>query len=159
MKKKNVSEVLQSLVPLAVETIADYMEKKETSSNDDNYNLDAIDGVIDESAYKKTPVAKPLLNNDKMIMEEEVNDLADVVKLSCGMIKYLPVDKINEMMDERGLSGEEKVVEAFGNGFVEGFTLANNIHMCRINAAYGILTDKKSLMIDAANWIDMNNNK
>lgn len=116
MEKKNVAEVLKELIPVAVDTIAGYMDKKKDKEiiKTDMTPID-VDDVFPD-------------NEDSL---QEVQDCREeyykgVRDLAVGLVKYKPINKINENMDERGLTPTQKIAEAYGNGVFDGFTLAND---------------------------------
>jgi len=124
MEKKNVTEVIKELIPVAVDIISDKLSKEDNNDN-------ATVGLVIDN------------NGDVHNIEsKELNDTVnDVHELAVGLIKYKPINKITESMNERGLSDEEKVRESYANGFCDGFMLANFAQQHHIDHTYEKLSD------------------
>jgi hypothetical protein len=124
MEKKNVADVIKEIIPVAVDIISDKLSKEDNNDN-------ATVGLVIDN------------NGDVHNIEsKELNDTVnDVHELAVGLIKYKPINKITESMNERGLSDEEKVRESYSNGFCDGFMLANFAQQHHIDHTYEKLSD------------------
>ena len=133
MEKKNVADVIKEIIPVAVDIISDKINK-----GDNN-------GVKMECKFEKTedkPIGFVTDDNGVLTIDAEYDDVVnDVHELAVGLIKYKPINKITESMNERGLSDEEKVRESYSNGFCDGFMLANFAQQHHIDHTYEKLSD------------------
>ena len=93
---------------------------------------DKLSSKEDEIDYNTTMVIN-YDGDDHYVEDKDVNCIVnDIHKLAVGLIKYRPINKIVDSMNERGLTDEEKVKESYSNGFCDGFMLAgaaNNKHL------------------------------
>lgn len=145
MAKKNVTEVLKELIPVAVDTIAGYIDNKdsENSVNEENdQNYDIVEAS--ESSLKEK------FGND------EIEYIKDVHELAVGMIKYKPINMINDHMNERGLTDVQKIEEAYKNGFHDGFMLADGVHQSHMEFTFDRMTDRKEIIKTAKCFIGEN---
>jgi len=133
MEKKNVADVIKEIIPVAVDIISDKINK-----GDNN-------GVKMECKFEKTedkPIGFVTDDNGVLTIDAEYDDVVnDVHELAVGLIKYKPINKIAECMNKRGLSDEEKIEESYGNGFVDGFMLANCVQQHHIDFVHEQLSD------------------
>ena len=147
--KKNVTDVLKELIPMAVDTIADYIDNKDSENstieeNDQNYE------VVESSPNYVESSLKEKFGND------EIEYIKDVHELAVGMIKYKPINMINDHMNERGLNEVEKIEEAYKNGFHDGFMLADGVHQSHMEFVFDRMTDRKEIIKTAKCFIGEN---
>lgn len=138
MEKKNVKEVIKELIPVAVDIISDKLSSKE-----------------DEIYYNTPMVIDTDKDGDVYYVEDkdEICIVNDIHKLAVGLIKYRPINKIVDSMNERGLTDEEKLKESYSNGFCDGFMLANAAHMHDLNSTYDKLSDPNNTIATAKSII------
>ena len=136
MEKKNVKEVIKELIPVAVDIISDKLSKE-----DDNDN-DTVSMVIDKDGDVYDIESKDI---DRALVN-------DVNKLAVGLIKYKPINKIVDSMNERELTDEQKVKESYCNGFCDGFMLASDAHNKHLAFTYDELSNPSNT-IETAKYI------
>ena len=139
MEKKNVKEVIKELIPVAVDIISDKLSSKE----DDN-DIDTVSMVIDKNGEVNDIESKDI---DRALVN-------DVHELAVGLIKYKPINKIVDSMNERGLTDEEKVKESYSNGFCDGFMLACDANNKHLDFSYGKLSDPRITIETAKSIIE-----
>ena len=137
---KNV--LLKRVIPLAVDGITDYIENRKEEKDPD------------------ITIQAPIELPEAQIVKADNGD--EHLKLAVGMIRYVPVDEINKVMDERNLTPEQKIAESYCNGFKQGFIIAdtanqikNEMLLDRIGSAMNL--DKTT--VEIANDLIENINK
>lgn len=133
MEKKKVVDVIKEILPAAVDIISDKLSKEDNSGVKMECNFEKVDD-------------KQLVNlvddNGSLITENEFEAaVSGAHNLAVGLIKYKPINKIVEHMNERGLSDIEKVEESYANGFVDGFMMSNCAQQYHIDHAYAKLSN------------------
>lgn len=136
MEKKNVKEVIKELIPVAVDIISDKLSSKE-----------------DEIDYNTLMVIDKDGDDHYVEDKDEICIVNDIHKLAVGLIKYRPINKIVDSMNERGLTDEEKVKESYSNGFCDGFMLANAAHIHDLNSTCDKLSDPNNTIATAKSII------
>lgn len=134
MEKKNVKEVIKELIPVAVDIISDKLSKED--------NNDTVSMVIDKDGDVYDIESKDI---DRALVN-------DVNKLAVGLIKYKPINKIVDSMNERELTDEQKVKESYCNGFCDGFMLASDAHNKHLAFTYDELSNPSNT-IETAKYI------
>ena len=139
MEKKNVKEVIKELIPVAVDIISDKLSSKE----------DAID-------YNPLMVIDTDKDGDVYYVEDkdEICIVNDIHKLAVGLIKYRPINKIVDSMNERELTDEQKVKESYCNGFCDGFMLASDAHNKHLAFTYDELSNPSNTIETAKSIIE-----
>lgn len=136
MEKKNVKEVIKELIPVAVDIISDKLSKE------GNNDIDKVSMVIDKNEevhdIERKDIDRALVN--------------DVHELAVGLIKYKPINKIVDSMNERELTDEQKVKESYCNGFCDGFMLASDAHNKHLAFTYDELSNPSNT-IETAKYI------
>ena len=136
MEKKNVTEVIKELIPVAVDIISDKLSKE------GNNDIDKVSMVIDKNGEVHDIESKDI---DRALVN-------DVHELAVGMIKYKPINKIVDSMNERELTDEQKVKESYCNGFCDGFMLASDAHNKHLAFTYDELSNPSNT-IETAKYI------
>ena len=137
MEKKNVKEVIKELIPVAVDIISDKLSSKE---DEIDYNTPMVIDKDGDVHYVE----------DK----DEICIVNDIHKSAVGLIKYRPINKIVDSMNERGLTDEEKVKESYSNGFCDGFMLACDANNKHLDFSYGKLSDPRITIETAKSIIE-----
>ena len=135
MEKKKVADVIKEILPVAVDIISDKLSKDDTNGVKMECNFEKVDD--DKQLVKLANDENGVLSIDAEY-DAVVNNVHD---LAVGLIKYKPINKIVEHMNERGLSDIEKVEESYNNGFVDGFMMANCAQQYHIDHAYQKLSN------------------
>lgn len=138
MEKKNVKEVIKELIPVAVDIISDKLSKE------DNNDIDTVSMVIDKDGDVYDIESKDI---DRALVN-------DVNKLAVGLIKYKPINKIVDSMNERELTDEQKVKESYCNGFCDGFMLASDAHNKNLAFTYDELSNPSNTIETAKYMIE-----
>ena len=127
MEKKNVKEVIKELIPVAVDIISDKLSSKEDEIDNAKVGI-----VIDK-------------NGDVHDIECRDNNciINNIHELAVGMIKYKPINKIIDKMNEREFTDEQKVKESYCNGFCDGFMVACDANNKHLAFSYGKLSDPR----------------
>ena len=136
MEKKNVKEVIKELIPVAVDIISDKLSKEDNNDND------TVSMVIDKDGDVYDIESKDI---DRALVN-------DVNELAVGLIKYKPINKIVDSMNERELTDEQKVKESYCNGFCDGFMLASDAHNKHLAFTYDELSNPSNT-IETAKYI------
>ena len=136
MEKKNVKEAIKELIPVAVDIISDKLSKE---GNNDN---DTVSMVIEKNGEVHDIESKDI---DSVLVN-------DIHELAVGLIKYKPINKIVDSMNERELTDEQKVKESYCNGFCDGFMLASDAHNKHLAFTYDELSNPSNT-IETAKYI------
>jgi hypothetical protein len=107
---KNV--LLKRVIPLAVDGITDYIENRKEEKDPD------------------ITIQAPIELPEAQIVKGD-NDGDEYAKLAVGMIRYVPVEEINKVMDAKNFTPEQKIENAYCNGFVQGFIIADTANQIK----------------------------
>lgn len=158
MEKKKVADVIKEILPVAVDIISDKLSKEDTNG----VKMECIFEKADDKPGMKTGTVKSVtlhpgdsvFTNDngecEVIRKEDklscsdkdfIDTVNDVHELAVGLIKYKPINKIVDTMNENGFSDKEKIEESYCNGFVDGFMLANCVQQHHIDYVHEQLSN------------------